>query len=183
MGEILFVLLTLYFLYRSYANMQKAARKEAEERRRRNEEVARRMRQEQQTARPLTTVDLPPTAGTERPTTLDDILKELMGEEPQPAPAAPRPKPKKPAAKKVPSDAPKTEPVKKKTQEPFLTADYQPEMLPEATASLDVPAPESTETLLKTEPFAPLVVPQRRRYPFNLRQAIIAKTILDRPEW
>ncbi|MCS6991303.1 MAG: hypothetical protein NZL95_05525 [Chitinophagales bacterium] len=180
MGEILFILLTLYFLYRSYAAMQKAARKEAEERRRRNEEIGRRLAEQQRTptlsrSEPLPTAPEPTSAPT-----LDDILRELLGEEERPAPPRPRSKKPRPAPAEV---TPATRPEPKKT-EPFLTTDFHPELKPEPTKLLDVPAPETAETLLQPTP-TPIAALKatRPRYAFNLRQAIIAKTILDRPEW
>lgn len=178
MGEILFILLTLYFLYRSYTNMQKQAKQEAEQRRRRNEEIGRRL-QEQKPATPAA-----PPETQRRATTLEDLLGELLGDEPRPFPQ-PVQKTRPGKKQRQPGSGKASSPKRRTSAEPFLSADYSPELTPEAAPILDVPTSEAEHAPVTVQqPVTPPPRPSRRAaYRFNLRQAVIAKAILDRPEW
>ena len=141
------------------------------------------------------------------PTSLEDVLQEVIRETqkrqtytevntpppPPPPPPPPYQKPnpfeRKKQEQKFPVPQPYSQP-KKKPASPFLTTDYSPEPYEKPKKILDTIEAEGTPSTLMQDVIAQSQLTdagvKRRpsiRSRFNGREAMIAKIILDRPQW
>jgi hypothetical protein len=172
MEYLIFFAILLFYIYRTFSQAQKNAKQEAERRRRANEQAP------------------PAEMTTPQPKTLEDVLTEVFreveskskpyGDKRQIPPAMPQPKAEKKKASPV-SEQWKKPVVKKKDPAPFLTTDYTEETVePEGT-----PSTAMQDFIKKTQVSDAYAHAVKGTKPakFNLREAVIAKIILDRPEW
>lgn len=172
MEYLIFFAILLFYIYRTFSQAQKNAKQEAERRRRANEQSS------------------PAEMTTSQPKTLEDVLTEVFreveskskpyGDKRQMPPAVPQRKAEKKKASQVSTQ--RRQPVaQKKDPTPFLTTDYTEETVePEGT-----PSTAMQDFIKKTQLSDAYAHAKKNAKPanFNLREAVIAKIILDRPEW
>ena len=175
MQYVFFALIILFYLYRTFSTAQKKAREDAERRRKLNPQTP------QQPNSP------------ELPKTFQDMMTEVFREaemktkpygDGRTMPPVVRQKKQYEPRRTFQNPPPKTIPPKiqlpkKKEASPFLTTDYTPEILePEGTPSTML------QEYSKQNSEAYLIKDQDGNHlRFNIRDAVIAKIILDRPEW
>lgn len=172
MEYVIFSAIVIFYLYRTFSQAQKRAKQEAERRQRSNEQVPR-----EQSANP-------------KQKTLEDVLTEVFREvenkskpfgEKLPVPQRSTRREKDKRALQAPAAKPKPTKPKKKEPAPFLTTDYTPETVePEGTPST------SMQDFIKKSQLTDAYAQDRKetaRVKFKLRDAVIAKIILDRPQW
>jgi hypothetical protein len=175
MEYIFFAAAIAFYLYRAFTQAQKKAKADTERRRKSNEE-----------SRPASVPSIP---------TLEEVLTEVFREaEMKTKPfgegktlSTDRRKVARQEQKKMleqsrtPLPATKKVALKKKTSAPFLTSDYTAETIePEGTPS------QSMQDFIKESQLTDAYALGKKKTPtttFNLREAVIAKIILDRPEW
>ena len=181
MQYVLFFIILLFYLYRAFSGAQKKAKQEAEQRRRANEQNPQ-----------------PPSAPTQQKT-LQEVLTEVFRETEMktkpfgdgrtipPVVQSKKTFEKKPVVQKPVTTysqttySSKNQPQKKKETKPFLTSDYTAETIdPEGT-----PSAMSKDYIQQTQVADAYLLKEQGsvRYKFDIRNAVIAKIILDRPEW
>jgi hypothetical protein len=179
MQYLFFFAILLFYIYRTFSQAQKKAKEDAARRRQTNE---------QQPQQPVPS---------NQPKTLQEVLTDVFRETEmktkpygdgrklppvtQPKKVYPQPVQKPFQQTRTATATVKTDIGKKKEAQPFLSVDYTPEPLPKEGASTG-----SMEDFIKHTQVsdAYLISGQgKRRINFNIRDAVIAKIILDRPEW
>jgi hypothetical protein len=173
MEYVIFFAILLFYIFRTLSKAQKKAKEEAERRRRMNEHMA-----------PSPTV---PSA----PKSLEDVLTEVFrevetkskpfGDKRTIPPVLTQKKHERKAAQQPVQQSPKQQRPAKKAPTPFLTSDYSAETIePEGTPSA------AMEDFIRKSQVTDAYLRQKKetaRMKFSLRDAVIAKIILDRPEW
>jgi hypothetical protein len=177
MQYVVFALIIIFYIYRTFSTAQKKAKEDAERRRRLNPQSP----QQQNPPAP--------------PKTIQEVLTEVFREtemktkpygdgRKMPVPPQPikryeqKPPLQKPGAKPI---GQKIQQPKKKELSPFLTTDYTPQKLePEGTPSA---MSKEYNPITQTSDAYLIKGKDSIRANFNIRDAVIAKIILDRPEW
>ena len=178
MQYVIFFVILLFYIYRTFSQAQKKAKEKAERRRRTNDQLP------QQPVSPNT------------PKTLQEVLTDVFREtemktkpygDGRKLPPVTQTKKVYPQVQKpfqqarTATSTVKTDIGKRKEPQPFLNVDYSPQPLPKEGASTG-----SMEDFIKhTEVSDAYLIKskEQRRINFNIRDAVIAKIILDRPEW
>jgi len=173
MQYLFFAAILLFYLYRSFSVAQKKAKEDAERRRIQNPQIP----NQQDTPVPQKSIE--------------QVLTEVFREtEMKTKPYGDGRKrslfepPKKSYEKKPVVQRPAYKPIqapKKKEASPFLTTDYSPELV-DAEGTPSAMSKESEGKIQSSDAYR-IKGLEGKRINFNIRDAVIAKIILDRPEW
>ena len=172
MEYLLFFAVLVFYIFRTLSKAQKKAKEEAARRKMLNEQMA-----------------TPETVSA--PKTFQEVMTEVFrevetkskpyGDKRTMPPVLAQKKYDRKAAQQPVQQKPKQQSPAKKAPAPFLTSDYSAETIePEGTPSA------AMEDFIRKAQVTDAYLQQKKemaRVRFNLRDAVIAKIILDRPEW